>query len=209
MDGQEQEIPVVTQTHVSRRTITLITVLAIFTVFFLYLALTIPTPNHPVMTKQKPTPTPFQTATLTLETLPSSASAKQIAAVVVNPGINKVTVVQLSIGFDPKIVQNITITPGDFFPDPIELTKSINYKTGTIFYTVGLKPKEPGVTTVGNIAIISYQFSPTATASDSTQLVFLSKTQVNAEGFIPSVLKSTKGLTIPLSPQPSTVTPSR
>lgn len=176
----------------SRRTVIFILILTLLTGFTVYFAIT---PQREV--KQPiaslPTPTPYQTAMLSFEKSATSSPAaytQRQVNILLDSGQHRVTVVQLELGFDPKAIQNISIVPGNFFPGPLEILKDINYQTGRISYVLSVKLHSSGIISQGIIATLSYESNPTATIS-STPLIFLPKTQVNAEGLIPSILKTT------------------
>lgn len=197
--------------HISGKTLILILALALFTAFFLYLALK-PTTSAPVVSRIQPTPTPNvaqSVLTLTAVTLTASPAAlnnQKSFTIDVDSSNNKVTAVQVTLGFDPKNISNITITPGSFFPQATELIKNIDYTGGRIAYAIAIPPTGNAVVGKGTIATVHYTVLPTA--SGNITFTFMPKTLITAEGINPSVLKKSVGLNIPLSLRPNIATPS-
>ncbi len=185
--------------HISGRTLLLIFLLATCTGFFVYIAL-VPQKQNLTTLNIKPTQTPIiATAVLTLENVKSTSAAmpKQIT-MQLDGKKNKVTAVQATISFDPKVIAVTDIQTGSFFAQPVELVKKIDNTTGRISYAVGIAPTAHGVIGSGNVATITYQILPTATGATTT-LSFLPKTLVTAEGVAQTVLDKGVGVTIPLT----------
>lgn len=182
----------------SRRTIILIIVLVAITGVLLAIALTQKKAPSPSITK--PTPqaqVPYAHTTLEISSNPiavstASGTSKTFSAdVTINTETDKVTAVQLELSFDPKAISNVEVKPGTFFTKPAELIKKVNSKDGTVSYALGINPGENGVSGTGVVAIISYtEIGQTGTY---TQINFLPKTLVSAEGNDKSVLKKSIG----------------
>lgn len=197
--------------HISGRTFILILALAVCTGFFLYLALK-PSTSSPITARIQPIPTPnVAQSTLTLTAVASTTSAAILSnqksfTIDVDSSTNKITAVQVTLGFDPKNISNITITPGTFFPKATELIKNIDYVGGRIAYAIAIPPTGNAVIGKGTVATVKYTMLPTA--SGNITFTFMPKTLITAEGINPSVLKRSVGLNIPLSLPPSIATPS-
>lgn len=189
---------------ISQRTLVLILALGGITLFFLFLALRPQwkTQQAPIaVVSPSPTPTPYAQSVLSLvpEPIANSAPGTLTYDVIVNSNINTVNAVQLELAFDPKILSNISITPGTFFAKPVVLIKNIDYKLGRISYAIGIQPADYGKKGQGTIAAITFSYLPTAT---STTITFLPKTLVAAEGVTQSVLRDAQPVNISLgSPQ--------
>ena len=116
------------------------------------------------------------------------------SAVVIDTGNKAVTAVQLEISFDPLILRNVSITPGDFFDTALVLLSKIDYQSGDIFYAVVMPPAGSPKHGKGTIATLSYVFN--SGAFNPTNLRFLPRTKVAAVGIDQSVLKQASDITI-------------
>src|SRR5579864_178263 len=138
---QPEQKAVVSPKYMSQRTLILILALAGITLFFLFLAIRPQFKNqNQVALSPSPTPTPYAQSVLSLE--PAPAQSGQTAGtlsynVTINSNSNIVNAVQLELQFDPKVISNITIAQGPFFPKPVQLFKNIDYKLGRISYALG------------------------------------------------------------------------
>lgn len=110
---------------------------------------------------------------------------------------NNVTAVQLEMAYDPKVIGGIDIIPGDFFDDPSVLMKTIDQKNGRISYALILPASSPAKKGTGTVAVISFKVLNKNVGQ--TNISFLPKTLVTAEGVDPSVLKTSTGATITFS----------
>ena len=115
-------------------------------------------------------------------------------------GENKVTAVQLEIKYNPDLLTNVDIYPGDFFQNPKILLERIDTEEGIISYALGTEAG--GVSGEGIVAVVS--FSEKTIARGETSLEFLSKTAVSAEGAGESVLREMAGVEFTLSGGPVT-----
>ena len=111
-------------------------------------------------------------------------------------GENKVTAVQLEIKYNPDLLTNVDIYPGDFFQNPKILLERIDTEEGIISYALGTEGQ--GVSGEGIVAVVS--FSEKTIARGETSLDFLSKTAVSAEDQEESVLREMAGVEFTLSP---------
>lgn len=188
---------------ISGRTLLLIIILGVCAVFFLFLALS-PSINTKQISKNIPTmpiPTPFAQSTLSIVPATTSAlPATKQYTIMLNSNINTINAVQVELSYDPKVLTNVAIKVGSFFPRPLELIKDINTTNGRVSYALGIQPADHGIKGIGDVATLSFQILPTATVS-STTISFLPKTLVTAEGVIQSVLKNAQSINIPVSGQ--------
>lgn len=188
----------------SPRTLILIIILTIVTAGLVYVAIT-PKQEQPAPTPiaAKPTPTPAAQTTLALTPNPIVVSSQSgTLEVAIDTGKNNVTAVQLELSYDPKVLQNITITTpktNGFFTDPVTLLKEIDAKNGTVSYALGINPTDPPKKGKGILAKLAFQ-AVRGASGQATQVSFSPKTLVTAEGINESVLKSSSGATIILSP---------
>lgn len=110
-------------------------------------------------------------------------------------GDNKVTAVQLEIKYNPALLTNVTVLPGDFFQNPIILLEKIDTEEGIISYALGTDAN--GISGEGVVATIS--FNERLNARGNTSFELLSKTAVSAEDEEESVLRETSGVEFTLS----------
>lgn len=136
----------------------------------------------------------------------ASQSGEKIAYAIpikISTNKNKVTAVQLEISYDPKILTQISITPGTFFQKPVSLLNQIDEKGGRISYAIGIPPNTPGKEGEDVVAIITFQAK--SQFRGETTISFLPKTKVTAEEFNQSVLKETSSAQIVIGENISTV----
>jgi hypothetical protein len=113
---------------------------------------------------------------------------------------NEVQAVELEISYDPKALTNISLTPGDFFPNPVVLIKNIEPKNGRITYALGITPAQKSVKGKGSVAIITFS-RLSGTLQSQTSLTLMPKSLVTQSGVNSSVLKSQTGATVLLTPR--------
>lgn len=192
----------------SKRTLFLI--FALFIITFVLLAITLYDPySRKLQSQERTSPTaPIAQTILSfgqpVATPSSTASLNYTLPINITTGNNKVTAVQLEMQYDPKILTNVSVTPGSFFKNPVVLLNQIDAKTGRISYAFGISPAEQGV--VGNAVAAILIFKTSTTAPEQTAILFLPKTLVTAEGITQSVLKSATPINITV--EQSIVTPS-
>jgi hypothetical protein len=116
------------------------------------------------------------------------------SAVVVDTHNKPVSAVQLAISFDPSILGNISIKPGNFFGQALVLINKIDYSTGTIFYAAVVPPTATPQQGQGVVALLSYNFAPGSI--NPTNLQFLPNTKITARGIDNSILKEASGISI-------------
>lgn len=192
----------------NKKTLLLILILALATAGLIYLAVKTPnTPEQQVALTPTPTVSPNAHSMLSLaqaSATESSSSAgslqgktqSQTLAVSIQT-TNKVNAVQLELSFDPKVLTNVTLTPGPFFTQPTILINSVNTNDGRISYALAQQLTAPGATGSGVVAYISFDTLPTA--QKQTTISFLPKTAVTADGILESVLGASKNYTVDLT----------
>lgn len=107
--------------------------------------------------------------------------------ITINTNGDKISGVQIELSFDPKILTNVDIAPGNFLNNPTVLEKTIDTKNGVIKYTVAIKPGEKTVEGTGTLTVLSF----TKIGSEPTNINFLPTSQVSTTGLNQSVLKET------------------
>jgi hypothetical protein len=177
-----------------------------FGLFTLALLLNKPAQTDTTVTIPIQTIDPAQT-TLTISSTPIQLStpSSYSSDIVVNTGQNAITKVQLEILYDPKILTNVDVNPGPFFTNPQVLLKLLDKANGRISFALGIQKGEKGVLGQGILAKLEFMaLQKNATASVS----LLPKTEVTAQGYSQSVLKSTVNALFDLGNIPQKVTPT-
>lgn len=124
----------------------------------------------------------------------ATGSAYNTADIQITTGVNKIVAVQLDLSFDPTVIQDVSITPGSFFADPVILFKKIDPVKGTISFAFGIGLSQQPATGPGTLATVS--FTPVPGQIKPTNITFLPTTVIAAQGEVISVLKSSTGLTL-------------
>lgn len=106
------------------------------------------------------------------------------------------SLVQFELSYNPLLITNIQITPGDFFPNPVVQFENVDKNTGRISYAVSESQKS-NMKKSGRIALIA--FTPYAALSTQTEISFLPKTMLRSSEQ-ENILKSTTGATIIITP---------
>lgn len=181
----------------SNRTLILITLLVIITTGLVLIALNSPysppvTP--PISTIAPRISLPVEQTVLSFdEPFMATESGAQNPVyslpLVIDTGKNAVTAVQVELGFDPKVLVNVTVNPGSFFNNPIVLLNDVDQTAGKIYYALGISPQDNGIRGEGAVVIINFQAK--AAKPEATTITFLPKTLITAEGVSQSVLKTT------------------
>lgn len=113
--------------------------------------------------------------------------------VLINTNGDKISGAQIELAFEPTLLTNVDISPGNFLSNPNILIKSIDTKNGTIKFIIAIKPGEKTVGGTGTIATLSF----TKISSDPTNISFLPTSQISTTGLNKSVLKETISADIP------------
>ena len=189
-----------------KKTWILVTFLVAITGILLIISLTSKSP----LNKPEITPTPIKTDMVKSTLLVSediqagSKSGTFEVDIIANPNGNKITVAQLEMSYDPKVLRNVDIKPGSFFLNPTIIAKKIDSTNGTIKYWITNPANQTGITNEGVVAVITFSKS----SNTSTPLNFLPKTALSASGSDRSVLKQTVSGIIGTLPSPVKITPA-
>lgn len=124
--------------------------------------------------------------TLTPQDISLGAGKGLDAYVAVDTKDEKVTIVELQLSFDPKVIHIEDISPGDFFKEPVVLQEEIQNGGGKAVFVVGGRE---GTSGSGKIA----QVKITGVANGSSALAFTRMTKVAAVDKVDSVLGKTNG----------------
>lgn len=193
----------------SKKTVGLILGLVILTVVLLAVALRPvffkPSGDSPQEVSLTVTPTPPAYTLLSLSPNPvTTTAAGGNVEVVIDTKENSVTGVQLELSYDPAVLTNVTLTPGEFFPNATTLLDSVDTATGRVTYALVITPAQTPVKGQGVVARINFNVLPGATGE--TQIELMPKTEVTQQGIGPSVLKEASGTTVVIgtsAPAPS------
>ncbi len=185
-----------------QKTIVIISLLVLLTVGLFFAAWF---PQHTETTGQKDQYTKQRTdiaAQTILAISPTqlalSGSRVGTADITIDTKSNTVTAVQIELQYDPQILKDVTITAGDFIPQPIVLIHKPDAKAGRITFAVGINPSEQPAIGQGVIAHISFTKVPSAKTGTSP-LTLLKTSLVTSSGIDGSVLKDTRDATVTLS----------
>lgn len=185
----------------SKRTLGLIVALFIISVVLVLVSLSQNTTSDVSLPKKSAViPTPKVNAQTTLSFSPSSlildskVSTQSALDVVIDSGENKITAVQIELVYDPKLLTNVNIQQGSFFPSAVELIKQIDTTKGRVTYALGLQPTQNAKAGTGVVARLI--FAPKLPNGEQTVVQFLPKSVVTAEGVVQTVLKSTANATV-------------
>jgi hypothetical protein len=148
------------------------------------------------------TPTLLTATTAPLEINPGTAFVELVqegenqVAVQIDSGPGTISAVQLSLSYDPRILTNVRIQKGKYFPTPFELLNMVDENKGIITYAIGIAPNGSAQAGKGTVAIITY--TPNQGVTNQTRIDFLPQTKVTSEGINTSVLQQPHGLTLNL-----------
>lgn len=144
----------------------------------------------------KPLPTPISQTALSLLPNPLVITSGQASSVnVVVDNTTSITLAQIEIAYDPHMLFNVNIIPGDYFKDPVEVLKNIDTKNGRISYALKGDSGNPEAKT---IAVVNFT-SLTLSLQKETKLSFLPKTYLKSSKK-DIALKDTKPSVIILKP---------
>ena len=184
-----------------RKTFILISLLVLITACLLGLAL-IPNLKTVKPTIKHVVNIDYAQTQLSLSIPTALLSAGYKTDVLISTGKNKVTVVQLELNYDPKMLANVDIRPGTFFTTPTILLKKIDAVNGRIVYILGISLGDTPV--IGNGTVATITFSPIlGQTTVKTPINFEPKTAVNAVGYVQSVLLKSTGVLFSIAPAPS------
>ena len=188
----------------SKKTIALIISLVVLTAALLTVALTakqpIGTSSELTSTKQEeniPTPTPPAQTIMSLS--PSSLSATtglNEVDVILDAGNNTISTAQIELAYDPKLVYNVKITPGEYIKNAREYINQNDTTTGRFSYAIGVFLNQEVGKGKGVFAKITFNARPATLLTKETELTLLSKSAANQPGVSASVLKETQGAKI-------------
>ncbi len=148
----------------------------------------------------KPGTKSYQQSRLTLQpekliVLPADLNTKQTVAVKINANDNKVTGVQMELGYNQEVLTDVDITPGNFIENPIVLSKVVNKEKGRITYILTSSPNGDGKSGKGVVAYLTFKASHPNNNKKST-IRFRKNTIVTAIGYKDNVLKHTDSMTV-------------
>jgi hypothetical protein len=146
--------------------------------------------------KTSTTPIPQVEPRATLVAIPSKTQVSQQEEFTIEiklaTNTYAVTGVQLELTYDPAILSISAITPGGFFPNPLEYAQNNDTKKGHILYAVGSFDGKTGEGIVATLVAKAHK----GTNGPKEVLTIAPTTLVTADGVEPSILKEGKGATI-------------
>lgn len=126
---------------------------------------------------------------LTPQDITLSAGKGINADVAVETKAEKITVAELQLSFDPKVIHIEDISPGTFFKEPVVLQKEIQNGGGKAVFIIGGKEGSLGTGTIAKVKVVG-------TGKGSSGLVFTRMTKVAAVDKVDNVLGKARGVLI-------------
>jgi hypothetical protein len=192
--------------QISKKIIGLIVlVVAILITACIILVQTNKTPEKSITSQPHASPTPgvISDTVISMQAASQELVANQPSKIniLVDAGTNEFSGAQFTLTYDPKVLENVKVTPGTYLQSPSELWNVVDPVKGTIAYTLAMSPGSNPSTGKGVLAVISYSVVPGTTASETTIGVDQSNAGVSDWRIKSSVLKSISGTTISLHSQ--------
>jgi len=181
---------------VPQKTLVLIGVLALITIILLVFALHIGFPGNKTVNQAS---VPVLKTTLGISK-PVASSSIYTANVWLTTEREKVTAVDIELTYDPKILTNVDVKPGSFFPNPTVLRQTIDKINGKVSFILGIGLGDSPVNGNGTVAILSFT---TLTKSGVTTISFLKESGVTVSTIRPSILTNAQGVQFPFGPTPT------
>ena len=184
-----------------KKTLALISGLVVVTIILFIIALRAgqqaSAPSIPPTQQAQPTAMVPAHTVLQVGPNPITVAPGQVgqASVMMDTSDNDVTAVQLELGYDPRVIANVKVTPGTLFTNPVVLIDKNNPVTGRYTYAFGITPNAQVVKGTGVVATVSFTVLP-GTVGKQMQLGLLPSSLVTARGVAESVLKSATGTVI-------------
>lgn len=128
------------------------------------------------------TPTPISESTISLSPNPiTTMSGKPAEADIVLEITGKApTLVQFEISYNPNVITNVEIVPGDLFVNPTVVLNMVNPRIGRISYAIQPSKDQNLDNRSGKVALI--KFIPLSGIQHTTTLSFLPKTVIREQG---------------------------
>lgn len=180
----------------SKTTLFLLTILALFLGFLLFVIYE-PKQNALITSLTSPENIPQKTAdamlSLTATTQTFHPGQTATLSVLIHNAIPHPYLVQFELAYDPLMVTVTSITPGAFFTNPVIALQKIDSLSGRITYALHC-PTEADCsnTAVVTLANITININPYA-AKNSTSISFLQKSVIRTNSNT-DILKKTNGL---------------
>lgn len=190
-----------------KRTLGLIIALLILTIILVIVALK--TKNQPSTTTQTTqsaaTPTPVAGHTILsmspnpVDTRPGLPSTVEV---MIDTHGDSVSAIQLEIAYDPKVLTNMSIKTGNFFPDAQTLPiGGVNQTTGRITFAVTPANLRDSKSGKGTVATLTF-YPQASTSATTTHITLLDKSLITSPGLgAQSILNSVSGTSVNLNTQ--------
>lgn len=166
----------------------------------------LPTTNNSQLSTILPTPRTACALIMSPEKITIQPNQKFSINITIGSDGDYPTDLQLEIAYDPNVLTNAQIYPGNLFTNPIIPLNYIDPTTGRISYAIQLPPDAKTTKRSGTVATLSFMSNPN-TQQRQTKIYFLPKTTVHAQGQT-ALIKEALGSEILVSLPPNTATPS-
>lgn len=112
------------------------------------------------------------------ENIDVSPNQKRALGITLNSGENSVERVQIELAYNPLVLKNVQVTPGDFFSNPIIQLNDIDQTNGRVSYVISSSQDE-GEKKIGTVANLNFDAGYVGSGSGQAYKVFfLPKTSV-------------------------------
>jgi len=137
-----------------------------------------------------PVPTSRAKTTLSVDVANARVSGTSLEIpIAIDTGGNTVSIVELHLGFDAKLLTGVSIQPGSFFSNPMIIENKVDGNNGTIVMTLSTLTPRQGTGPLVTISAIAVQKTSMTIHIDP-------KTKVAAIGEKGNVLRSTNDGTV-------------
>lgn len=126
---------------------------------------------------------------------PAKAGSVVSVPVQIDTGQNTVSAVQLVINYDPKVLENVSLSVGQFLPQVTVLQNKIDVDKGVVNYALGsLRPQK------GNGELVVFRARVKSSAPKQTEITLGEGTEAAAIGERGNVLKATRKAVLAIIP---------
>lgn len=166
--------------NLSKKSITLVIIFLVSIAVLLNILISDSKPNSPLPQAFKPTAMPSSEAQLSFSPNPlisttNLPAGRQGASIDVVLEINAaLDLIQLEIAYDPEVLYNVNIAPGNYLSNPEVVLENIDISTGRISYALKGTPANAESDIVATVNFSSLNYGP----QKETEIKFLPKTLV-------------------------------
>jgi hypothetical protein len=156
---------------------------------------TIPTIAMPIYPSREPATTPQTTLEFSQSPLYLNDNGTINAEIFMNTFENKVMSVNLSIGYDPKRFSVISVKPVDLLYGKTIRINAVDETKGEITLAVDVETTK-NLPIVGSDSLADIVFKPKSQQDITSEITFLPKTTITAQGITKNALTTTSNATI-------------